>query len=109
MSLEVLLTEDAQRDLGDLYRYILEHDGQERADHVLERIQQVVAGLAQHPQRGSCPKELKALGIRDYRQVFFKPYRLIYRVAGRRVYVLVLVDGRRDMQTLLARRLLFLE
>lgn len=109
MSFEVLLTEDAQRDLGDLYRYILGHDGEARADHVLERIERVVAGLAQNPQRGSCPKELGTLGIRDYRQVFFKPYRLIYRVAERRVYVLVLVDGRRDMQTLLARRLLFVE
>jgi toxin ParE1/3/4 len=46
------------------------------------------------------------LGIRDYREVFFKPYRVIYRVMGDTVYVLLIVDGRRDMQTLLQRRLL---
>ena len=44
--------------------------------------------------------------IKDYRQVFFKPYRLIYRVMGRDVVVLVIADGRRDMQSLLTRRLL---
>lgn len=71
----------------------------------LDRIDEVVESLADHPQRGICPKELLALGMRDYRQIFFKPYRVIYRVVGQRVYVYVVADGRRDMQTLLARRL----
>ncbi|MGH8188321.1 MAG: type II toxin-antitoxin system RelE/ParE family toxin, partial [Steroidobacteraceae bacterium] len=58
------------------------------------------------PQRGSQPKELRLLGIQEYRQVFFKPYRVIYRVIDERVIVYVSADGRRDMQTLLQRRLL---
>lgn len=45
------------------------------------------------------------LGIREYREVFFKPYRIIYRVIGTNVYVLLIADGRRDMRTLLQRRL----
>jgi toxin ParE1/3/4 len=31
---------------------------------------------------------------------------VVYRVAGERVYVYLIADGRRDMQSLLARRLL---
>ena len=58
------------------------------------------------PERGNYPRELLDLGIKDFRQVFFKPYRLIYRVMGRDVVVLVIADGRRDLQSLLARRLL---
>ena len=85
---------------------IAEHDSQANAQHVLDRIEKAIESLAQNPERGSYPKELAALGIRDYRQVFFKPYRMIYRVVGKRVYVDVLADGRRDMQTLLATRLL---
>ena len=50
--------------------------------------------------------KILALGIRDYRQVLFGPYRLIYRVIGTSVYIYLIVDGRRDMQSLLARRLL---
>ena len=38
--------------------------------------------------------------------MFFKPYRIIYRVMGDGVYVLVIADGRRDMRALLQRRLL---
>jgi toxin ParE1/3/4 len=49
---------------------------------------------------------LLALGIREYRQTFFKPYRMICRIAGKRVYVYLIADGRRDMQTLLGRRML---
>ena len=55
------------------------------------------------PQRA---RELLALGIKEYRQAFFKPYRVIYRVIDSRVIIYVIADGRRDMQTVLARRLL---
>jgi len=72
---------------------------------VLARLETAIEGLAKNPGRGSYPKELLALGIREYRQTFFKPYRMIYRIVGRRVYVYLIADGRRDMQTLLARRL----
>jgi toxin ParE1/3/4 len=102
----VLLTEHAERDLGELYSYIAEHDTPGNAAHVLDRIEKALKSLSAFPERGSHPKELLALGIRDYRQTFFKPYRLICRIAERRVYVYLIVDGRRVMQALLARRLL---
>lgn len=103
---EVSLTEDAARDLEELVDYVAEHDGPARAMHVLERIEEVVESLATFPERGSHPKELLALGIRDYRQTFFKPHRVIYRVVEQHVYVYLIADGRRDMQSLLSRRLL---
>jgi toxin ParE1/3/4 len=49
---------------------------------------------------------LIALGLREFRHVFFKPYRIICRVMENNVYVLLIADGRRDMQKLLQRRLL---
>lgn len=57
-------------------------------------------------RRGTYPKELLVIGIRKYRQTFFKPYRVIYRVIGKRVHNSLIADGRRDMQSLLSRRLL---
>lgn len=105
MRFEVLLTKDAARDLEEIHDYINEHDDPAKAVHVLERLETTINGLVTNPKRGSYPKELLTLGIREYRQTFFKPYRMIYRIAGRRVYVYLIADGRRDMQTLLARRL----
>ncbi|SPJ15278.1 Plasmid stabilization system protein [Syntrophobacter sp. SbD2] len=106
MPFQVFLTDDAARDLEDLYDYIELHDVPGKADHVLEQIEKGFPSLSENPQRGAYPKELLAIGLQEYREIFFKPYRIIYRVMAENVYVLVIADGRRDMQSLLLRRLL---
>jgi toxin ParE1/3/4 len=106
MPFKVLLTNDAARDLDELYDYIARHDAPRKADYVLEQIEKAFSKLSEFPERGVYPKELLALGIREYREIFFKPYRIISRVLDKNVYVLLIVDGRRDMQALLQRRLL---
>lgn len=103
---EVLLTRGAERDLESIHDYIAEFDCVAHADHVLDRLLVVANGLARFPERGSYPRELLALGIKEYRQAAFKPYRVIYRVAGSRVLIYLIVDGRRDLQSVLSRRLL---
>ncbi|MBU4316444.1 MAG: type II toxin-antitoxin system RelE/ParE family toxin [Proteobacteria bacterium] len=106
MPFEVLLTLDAARDLDELYDYIALQDSPGKADYVLDQIEKAFSKLSEVPERGVYPKELATLGIREYREIFFKPYRIIYRVLDRNGYVLMIVDGRRDMQALLQRRLL---
>lgn len=103
---EVLLTEGAEQDLESIYDYITEFDCKTNADYILDRLLEIVDSLTAFPERGAYPKELVALGIRDYRQTSFKPYRVIYRVMGQKVYIYMIADGRRNMQSLLARRLL---
>lgn len=103
---EVLLTEGAQRDVAFIHDYIFDHDSHANANAVLDGLLNVVHSLSKHPLRGSYPKELLSLGIREYRQIFFKPYRVIYRVMENRVVIYLIVDGRRDMQSVLAERLL---
>ncbi len=103
---QVLLTRGAEDDLESIYDYIAQFDPVANADYVLDQVMGAAESLARMPERGSFPKELLALGIKEYRQVFFKPYRLIYRVMRDQVIVYLIVDGRRDMQSVLARRLL---
>ena len=106
MSYQVFLTDDAVCDLEDLYDYIEAHDAPEKADYVLDKIEETLSGLVDNPERGAYPNELLAVGLREYRELYFKPYRIIYRIIGMHVYVMVIADGRRDMQSLLERRLL---
>ena len=103
---EVLLTEGAEQDLEAIHDYISEFDCIANANYVLDELMSVVESLAKFPERGSYPKELVGLGIKEYRQTFFKPYRMIYRVTGSQVIIYLIADGRRDMQSVLARRLL---
>ena len=103
---EVLLTEGAEQDLEAIYDYISEFDSVANANFVLDELMAVVESLSTFPERGSYPKELIGLGIKEYRQTIFKPYRVIYRITGSQVIIYLIADGRRDMQSLLARRLL---
>ena len=105
MLYEVSLTRDAERDLEEIYLYIAEYDSLVSADHVLDRLVKATEGLRTSPDRGSYVNELRSLGISEYRQIFFKPYRLIYRVHSKHVITYLITDGRRDMESLLARRL----
>ena len=82
------------------------YDSPVRADYVRGQIQDAFQSLSEYPQRWNYPRELLEIGIRDYQKSFFKPYRTIYRVIEHTVYVLVIADGRRDIQGLLQRRLL---
>ena len=106
MSHQVFLTDDAACDLEDLYDYIESHDAPEKADYVLDKIEETFSSLADNPERGAYPSELLAVGLREYRELYFKPYRIIYRIIEKHVYVMLIADGRRDMQSLLQRRML---
>lgn len=106
MPFRVELTESAERDLAELHAWIAEHDSPERAEHWLERVTEAIGALESSPERGAIPAELRDLGIREFRQIYFKPYRLVYRVFDDTVVVLLIADGRRDLSSLLARRLL---
>ncbi|MFV3333931.1 type II toxin-antitoxin system RelE/ParE family toxin [Pseudomonas sp. NY15437] len=103
---EVLITRGAERDLEGIYDYIADFDCRENADYVLDQLLRTIAELVQQPQRGGHLRELMKLGIQEYRQVFFKPYRVIYRISDKTVHVHLVIDGRRDFQQLLSKRLL---
>jgi toxin ParE1/3/4 len=106
MSYRVFLTQDAVRDLEEIDEFLTASDSDAKADHVLGKIEAALQRLSESPERGNRPRELLSLGVGDYRQVFFKPYRIIYTIRRKDVYVLLIADGRRDMESLLQSRLL---
>ena len=102
----VLLLETAEIDLVEIQRYVELSDGLERADALLGGIERIIAALASLPDRGHAPPELDRIGISDFREVHFKPYRIIYTPARNQVLIHCVLDGRRDMMTILQQRLL---
>jgi toxin ParE1/3/4 len=106
MKYQVLVVAEAEEDIFDIYRYVLRADGRDRANHVLRRLQDTCQSLAQMPRRGHGPLELERIGVQGYREVHFKPYRIIYQIIGRKVFIHCVLDGRRAVQEVLERRLL---
>jgi toxin ParE1/3/4 len=106
MTFAVKFTPGARKDLRNIHDYIARNDSLEHADSVARKIIEEALSLGTAPARGAYPAELLALGRRDVRQVFFKPYRILYKVRGETILIAVIADGRRDMQSLLAGRLI---
>ena len=61
MAFAVLLTEGAERDLEDIYRYIAASDSVGDADRVLDALETAALSLSELPERGNVPKELRSL------------------------------------------------
>jgi toxin ParE1/3/4 len=100
------ISDEAEADIFDIYRFIATEDSVERADYILEELETLCSGLAASPSRGHVPPELDRIGVTNFSEVHFKPYRIVYAVSGLKVIVHCVLDGRRDMQSLLERRLL---
>lgn len=108
MKYDVVLTDDASNDLRELITFIRERDGDLRAEGVLTKFESTIEQLGRFPSGGTIPRELSALGVTEYRQLHFKPYRVMFRVfeQDKLVTIYLIVDGRRDLGVLLGRRLL---
>ena len=106
MAFRVVLSPEAKGDMFDIYRYVATHDSIANAEKLLTALEAACLGLADFPERNNRPKELVDLGVDEFREAHCGPYRIVYGIDGRRVEVLCVLDGRRDMQALLQRRLL---
>ena len=106
MTFIVRLTRNARADIEEIGDYIAQHDSPAGARYVRDQIELRIASLEEFPNRGGYVNELLDSGVKDFREISFQPYRIIYQVSGDEVHVLLIADGRRDMQTLFQRRLL---
>jgi len=106
MKHQVLVITEAEEEIFDIYKYVLRADGRSRADHLLAKLQETCQSLADIPRRGHSPPELERVGVRGYREIHFKPYRIIYQIVGKKVFIHCVLDGRRNLQEILERRML---
>lgn len=106
MNYLVRMVECAEFNILDLHYFVEFNDGPERADDLLGKIEKTIATLDQFPERGHFSPELAQLGIHDFRELHYKPYRIIYSIGKQEVLVHAVLDGRRDLRDLLEARLL---
>jgi len=100
----VVWAEAAARDLEEIILFVAS-DSPLAAERLLHKLARKAQSLGTSPLRGRIVPELLHFGIRRWRELVVRPYRLVYRVAGRMVVVLAVFDGRRDLQEILLERL----
>ncbi|MGY2491509.1 type II toxin-antitoxin system RelE/ParE family toxin [Cupriavidus sp. CP313] len=96
----------AEEDLKDLRRYVMKRFGMPTWQETLRAIRDSVRSIQTLPRSGSIPEELADLGLQQYRQVISGMNRIIYELRDEVIYIHIVCDTRRDMRTLLSRRLL---
>lgn len=95
----------ARADLEAIISHIACHSIQ-NALSVLDSLEGAAASLEAMAERGRVVPELAAVGVHGYRELLPSPWRIIYRVSGHRVYILAVLDGRRNLADLLLERFL---
>ncbi len=97
-------SETAERDLHAIIEYIAD-DSPSRAYAVFEEIRKKASDLCTLPERGRIVPELQDHGITQYHELITGPWRIIYRIFKKEVFVLSVLDARRNVEDILLRRL----
>jgi plasmid stabilization system protein ParE len=93
----------AQQDLEQIAEFIA-HDRVINAVKVVKRIERLAQSLVSLPTRGRIVPELRWHGITRYHELIMKPWRILYRIDNSMVYVVGVLDGRRQVEDLLIDR-----
>lgn len=96
----------AEEDLRELRRYLIKSFGMSTWQESYQKIKDAVRAIQTFPQGGSLPEELIDLGLQQYRQAISGMNRIIYEIREDVIYIHIVCDTRRDMRTLLSRRLM---
>lgn len=105
---DVRWSETSEKDLTDIIQYIA-GDNPTHAYEVFKKIKQKTSNLLTFPDRGRIVPELQDQGITQYRELIVSPWRIIYRISERKVYVLSVLDARRNVEDILLRRMIGLK
>lgn len=100
----IIWAEVAESDLKEIVEYIA-NDSLDNALQILDKIKQCASSLYSFPERGRVVPELQDQGIYTYRELIVSPWRIVYRILVKDVYVLSVLDSRRNVEDILLKRL----
>ncbi|AOJ34351.1 type II toxin-antitoxin system RelE/ParE family toxin [Burkholderia metallica] len=106
MTLRVVILRSAEEDLKVLKRYLVSNFGAEIWRAGYGQIKDAIASIRAFPKQGRTPDELANIDVGQYRQVVAGMNRIIYEVRADTLYVHIVCDTRKDLKSLLMRRLM---
>ena len=89
---------------GDALSIVGHFDSRINAEKVITKFDRKASSLAVFPMTGRIVPELERIGVVKYREVFIGPWRMQYEIQGRVVFIVAVLDGRRDLADVLFER-----
>lgn len=102
---EVIWTKNAQFDLESIIEYI-KMDSLTIAKKIFFEIKNECANLHYFPERKRVVPELQQIGILKYREIIHERWRIIFKIDNTKVYILLVVDSKRNLEDILFQRLI---
>ena len=103
---KIFFVPDAEEDIFDIYKYNNRNYSRENALRTVREIKSTIYRLRDYPEMGNIPSELERINIDEYREIHSAPYRIIYQIVDKNIYVHAVLDARRDLKSLLSERVL---
>ncbi|MEI6169288.1 MAG: type II toxin-antitoxin system RelE/ParE family toxin [bacterium] len=101
---KIVWSEIAISDLDSILDYIAYEDSVESAQNVYAKIELKVNSLAQSPCRCRVVPELQEIGVSEFRENLWGPYRICFRIYHQTVVLVAIVDSRRNLEEFLVER-----
>mgnify|MGYP001192839210 CR=1 FL=1 len=102
---EVIWSETSEKDLVSIIEYIAQDSPSIEYDNFKD-IKEKSSCLYSFPERGRIVPELQEQGITQYRELIVSPWRIIYRISKKSVYVISVLDSRQNIEDILLKRLI---
>ena len=102
---KVFWTREAVSDLEELIQYI-SADKISAAIATYREIKTKCNLLSSSPAKYRIVPELQDTGITNYREIINKPYRIIFKLTSLEVFIVAVVDSRRDFDSFVFNRLM---
>jgi len=96
--MKIIITETAQQGQFDIYQYYKDYSVSYAEKTYFDLDKFIRQNLSEHPRMGHLYNESKSL----YRLIYQKRYNIYYVIRADQIFVLYIIDGRIEMNMLLA-------
>lgn len=102
---QVIITSSAEEDLKEIVDFIAEEEPG-IALKIFDKLEHRILSLSELPDRGRIVPELKDKEILAYREVIESPWRIVYSISENEVFILFVIDGRRNVKDIFMKKLI---
>ncbi len=106
MAYSIIWSKDAGDELFEIVSYIKYRTGINAAKNIYSKIKTKIEKISDHPKSGKAVPELKDIGMNDIYQIIEGPWKIYYKIEGNKILVLSVLDGRRNMEEILYKKVI---
>ncbi|MCL2210379.1 MAG: type II toxin-antitoxin system RelE/ParE family toxin [Treponema sp.] len=105
---QIKWTAPAREDVSEIIDYI-DRTNPAYAEKLLNLIYKNVKKLDMYPGRHRLVPEFEENGYLTYREIIVEYWRVIYKIEGDIIYIMLVIDGRRNIDSYLLNKMLLRE